>query len=371
MLMLVRRTVMGIGFLFVLLPLLTQAQGTQMVYLPLVEQGTSRLLTPYRFVTTSVRPECNPDPTWPYPNECLGAVNGDGSNYELISYVDANYDYLLLSIAPDGSGLYHSVPYKGSHIWRSYRLPTPPLQTIPDYTYRLIFSADSNTLWFIARDATNTGSVLRQVNTTSGTVIADIPLGSISRNDLDLITVSPDGTFALVFHRASASWMLYRIPLDGSPITTLFTGDSDRDSRNYYTSLSPDGTQIAFIYGSHEATHKSLYLMNADGSSLRPIFNFAPSSGDHFGPVRWSPDGQWLTTRDPRPYSQQIFVMRATGADFRILAASDSYPTPIWTPDGRYLISCGYRAGPVYAVGTWEHLLTSSTACPVGFLQGQ
>jgi hypothetical protein len=101
---------------------------------------------------------------------------------------------------------------------------------------------------------------------------------------------------------------------------------------------SPDGTQIAFIAAPEQGLYGpsklyatfNLYLMNPDGTNLRPI----ASSLKDARFVVWSPDGRWLL------YVAEINGVRglwlhhlATGRQQLVTTKQGGKPS--WSPDGR------------------------------------
>ena len=74
-----------------------------------------------------------------------------------------------------------------------------------------------------------------------------------------------------------------------------------------FPSVSPDGARVAFMYQQHD--HWEIYLVNADGTGLRPLTQSSPLAdrpAQNVAPA-WSPDGKrilFLSNRDGRwrPY---------------------------------------------------------------------
>ena len=91
-------------------------------------------------------------------------------------------------------------------------------------------------------------------------------------------------------------------------------------------SLSPDGSQIAFIRAALTSTPQ-LMVMATDGTGTRLVTDLA---GAVAGPS-WSPDGGWLTYSGLREEAD-VFVVRADGTQAPVTIAVGDHPA--WSPDG-------------------------------------
>jgi TolB protein len=98
---------------------------------------------------------------------------------------------------------------------------------------------------------------------------------------------------------------------------------------------SPDGTALAFS----AANTGTLYVVNADGSNLRPLFAFGP--GRQVSDPTWSPDGTKLAFdgwwQDSPGGTHCIFVINANGSGAVCLGDTERSSTPAWSPDGSQL----------------------------------
>ena len=133
-----------------------------------------------------------------------------------------------------------------------------------------------------------------------------------------------------------AKTAIFTMNADGSGVVQV----TSAVGHDEYPTWAPDGSRIAFQ--SDRGGKPTLYVMNADGSELRPLLR---DPGSDCGPnnpcrPRWSPDG-----------SQIAFSSRRGGDTFRIyrvqpdgagLAAVTDPNTrflgdtePAWSPDGR------------------------------------
>lgn len=164
------------------------------------------------------------------------------------------------------------------------------------------------------------------------------------------VDISPDGrwlAFDLLGH-------IYRVPAAGGKAESLTQNSGI--AVNYHPRYSPDGSRIAFI--SDRKGQDNLWVMNADGSSPRPVL--LDDSSRAIEP-NWMPDGRTLvfTRRMKSPSgfyrtNDEIWSIPAEGGTPRRIvalgASGSSVPAragvwtgqdrPQWaspTPDGKYL----------------------------------
>jgi len=170
-----------------------------------------------------------------------------------------------------------------------------------------VINADGTGLLKVAEDV----SALNRGFTWSpnGSQIAYIGSGGPSEDTLDTIHIAnSDGSGS------------YRLP--GSP-ASLWAVD-----------WSPDGTKFVFS-NAHE-----LFVINTDGTGkqqLTTVQQTQDGSTADYDP-RWSPDGtKILFQRYRNSFSATTYVMNADGSNQRKLFNFDSY-TPDWSPDGRSIV---------------------------------
>ena len=117
--------------------------------------------------------------------------------------------------------------------------------------------------------------------------------------------------------------------------------------------ISPDGRRVAFTAEQKNALR--LYVMNADGSGLRPM----PEALAVRGAPAWSPDGASLAvpaSENGAPVLLTVSAERQRASVLRREFASD----PVWSPDGTSVLYSGPEVGttfPIRAAGLNGQLL--------------
>jgi Tol biopolymer transport system component len=148
-----------------------------------------------------------------------------------------------------------------------------------------------------------------------------------------LITTRPDGSHARVIFECENVRATGCQLLDG-------------------VSWSPDGQQIAF------SLNGALAVINADGSGLRRL----PRQSDYDRSPVWSPDGRQLAFIGLRrqPHASDLYIVRADGTSMRQLTAGADAHELAWSPRGRIAYTdvtwrstkAPYKFGAIYLVDT-------------------
>jgi Tol biopolymer transport system component/DNA-binding winged helix-turn-helix (wHTH) protein len=108
------------------------------------------------------------------------------------------------------------------------------------------------------------------------------------------------------------------------------------NSWEYDPALSPDGTQVAFVWAGPERKSWDIYIKPVDdGAPLR----FTKEGGTHGSPT-WSPDGKTLAYyRYDRKKGHSTLYSRSIsrGPERWLTSCNAKYPDLDWSPDGRWL----------------------------------
>ena len=165
-----------------------------------------------------------------------------------------------------------------------------------------------------------------------------------------------EGTWMSVDVSADGAWVVfdllghvYRVPASGGEATSLT--QSSGVAVNFHPRLSPDGSTIAFI--SDRGGQTNLWLMDADGSNPRPVFE---SQTLRAWEPAWSPDGRFIVVR--RAPTQRgsggagLWMYSRDGGEGVELVGSDysGAAWPAFSPDGGSLYF-QIRTAPA---GTWS-----------------
>jgi len=141
---------------------------------------------------------------------------------------------------------------------------------------------------------------------------------------------------------------LFRMNADSSNIQEFdFSGPGNPYGRE--PALSPDGTQIAFVYRDELTGASRLATMRIDGTALR----FVTQMINMTGPA-WSPDGAFLAFSAAPGIGFEVYTVGVDGSNLRNLTNHpdrDHYPT--WSPDGGTIAFSSNRSGvyEVYLIG--------------------
>ena len=116
---------------------------------------------------------------------------------------------------------------------------------------------------------------------------------------------------------------------DPAPLSMRFSQLTSESGVEWFPSLSPDGTWVA--YAGEGKGNRDIYLQSVTGKT--PI-NLTPDSPDDDDQPAFSPDGEHIAFRSSRE-GGGIFVMGRTGESVRRVTRTGFRPA--WSPDGTLL----------------------------------
>jgi Hsp70 protein/WD40-like Beta Propeller Repeat len=186
--------------------------------------------------------------------------------------------------------------------------------------------ADASVIAISCRISTNRRSLM--VIGMNGKLIRRLDAGPDVIGDLSL---SPDGQTIAYWGSENAELgggSLYTLPIIGTGAPKQLTDSSSEIDSN--PAWSPDGTQIAFSRRNSGDNNYDVFVMNADGSGVRPI---AETPAVDFKPT-WSPDGTTM-----------VIVSNRKSAFGGPRKSQDLWVTRV--RDGEVLGSLGLRASEI------------------------
>ncbi len=138
--------------------------------------------------------------------------------------------------------------------------------------------------------------------------------------------ISPDGS-RVVF--ATTTGRLYVVDEGGEPVRIAEGAASP--------TISPDGTQIAYLSMLPESTFNSVgqapvWVVNADGTDAREILADEPALANGMFQLRWSPAGDRIAAGNLLSGHFAIYTFAPDGSDFTEVIAGGV--GPYWSPDG-------------------------------------
>jgi Tol biopolymer transport system component len=137
---------------------------------------------------------------------------------------------------------------------------------------------------------------------------------------------------------------IYRVGVDGTNLTAITRFQPA--VVDFWPLYSPDGRTIAFESFSRDGVLGAIYLMNTNGSNIRPLTQPEPGAVD----LDWSPDGAKIVFRTHccNPQNEEIWVINADGSGLKQLTRNnenwqgyDSAPhdlAPSWSPQGNAIV---------------------------------
>jgi serine/threonine protein kinase/DNA-binding SARP family transcriptional activator len=187
----------------------------------------------------------------------------------------------------------------------------------------------------------------------SSSLVATMDPGGVLVRELDVTSTtrpngepdwSPDGE-RIAFEGGGEGRDLYVMDADGSDVRPLVVGPGDQGAPDW----SPDGSRIAFAVDDLGDPHwrASLAIVNADGSGERSVVSFDDA---YLIFPTWSPDGERLAfglgygSSSSAPV--KLYVVNADGSNLtEVYRGRGKPPGPTFTPDGERIVFWAERDG--------------------------
>jgi len=141
--------------------------------------------------------------------------------------------------------------------------------------------------------------------------------GEVQNGGIRGITFAPDDRSVLLSRSQGDSSLLYRVPLDSGKSERLDKADSGRETS---PSFSPDGKQIAFVYVAQENEHSRIFIMDADGSNVHPLFSSSVDADD-LSP-RFALNGKEIYFARLRPVVNDMPTARRVSRQWEVYSAN-------------------------------------------------
>lgn len=150
-------------------------------------------------------------------------------------------------------------------------------------------------------------------------------------------TVSPDGRYLSYVDWDTGDLALHDFATgEDRRLTNKGTWAQSGDFAEEST-LSPDGTQVAYSWYTDSKGRFEVRIMRVDGAPAKPRTVFDNPDVDWLGPYHWSPDGKWLAVALARKdRTQQLGLLNTTDGSLKILK-SGNWRGPsgmFFSPDG-------------------------------------
>ncbi len=142
---------------------------------------------------------------------------------------------------------------------------------------------------------------------------------------------SPDGSkIAFAYGTTYVTRYIKVMDANGANVATL----ADAPGGHLNPTWSPDGSQIAFSSG-RDSDDYDLFLMDADGSNQQNLTLSVNYAYLH-GPFQWSPDG----TNILFPHRSNVYKVRVSDGqvDNLTVAQTDDYVSSHWSTDGSQIV---------------------------------
>jgi len=149
------------------------------------------------------------------------------------------------------------------------------------------WSSDGDKLLFAFTSASDGSVQIWEIDARGGNLHQVLNDPSFADTDPNF---SPHGTNILFTRCTTVHCAIFRVNSDGTGLRAITHFDHNPDITDFQATYSPDGETIAFASWIRGGLLSAIYLMNADGSNIRPL---TPPELLALAP-EWSPDGRTI-----------------------------------------------------------------------------
>jgi eukaryotic-like serine/threonine-protein kinase len=201
----------------------------------------------------------------------------------------------------------------------------------------------------------------RQLTLPSGLAVASVFSGAPETLGSPL-SWFPDGSKVLITGTAAGETpSLWAVSILGGATRKLRDGAAA-------ASVSPDGSQIAFLGDYDAGSARGIWVSTADGDDPRRLIT--AQGGEHFNQVAWSPNGQRLAYSKGLAgtgiYMSAIESVNLKGGPPIRILSSPKLQGFCWLPDGRIVYSLRQSVMTGADSNLWEVRTINQTGEPAG-----
>jgi TolB protein len=179
-------------------------------------------------------------------------------------------------------------------------------------------------------------------------------------------SATPLASDQLVFDsdRAGGTHEIYVMKTDGTGTATRLTNDASY--QNWWPRISPDRRKVLFYRAPANKPESypdaSLWMMNADGSSVTQLRGQGEDGWTAQGHGEWSPDGSKIAMFGSAGAALEIFVTNACGKSPVQYTSRGGVNTDVsWSPDGTKLLFNGCASAAACAPANYEIFMMNAT----------
>jgi Tol biopolymer transport system component len=162
-----------------------------------------------------------------------------------------------------------------------------------------------------------------------------------------------DGRIAYAHFDANGTTNIYTVEPDGTGTEQLTNLTPDKGGASE-PAWSPDGSEIVYTVNSPDFSSFKLWIMNADGTNQRPLFNEGSGYNDFQG--NWSPDGSRVIFRRCSTMKEEcsIYTIKSDGRALNQITQpvqnaknGNADVKPEFSPDGNTISFASFNRGGV------------------------